>query len=476
MPQRVPNDDEAVLSLSNSGTDAWTVRDSYEGLAVFGGNGSGKTSGSGESIAMRFLKLGYGGVVLTAKPDEAARWKGYLERAGRSGDQCIFAPGGAARFNFLHYEFEHLGGRADCIDSIVSMLQTAMEGGRGRQYTEPFWEDAIGDLLTHAIDLVIRGAGSLNLQDVVRVIDEAPRSPTEVRDLLVGSKRGTPRGTGVSGATTFARMLFEAQRKVSLAGIVDGDFVATKDFWIKRYPNFNSETRQNVYTVLMSRLGRLMRNPYRDLFTTNTTFRPEQTFEDGVVVIVDLPIQSFGETGRFAQVLFKTVWQRAIARRQGGRPAFLWADEGQLFATREDMQFQQIARSSHAATVYLTQSVANFQAALAEADGTSAIVNSFLGCLQTKVFHSNACPVTNAYAEDLFGFDENKRRHVQSAEGHDTLLSVREPNLPRAKFTQLKKGGPANNWIVEGYIFNAGRLWDGNRSKNWLLAQFGQRH
>jgi len=53
-----------------SGADAWTIRDACEGCQIFGVTGSGKTSGSGAALARAFLRAGFGGLALTAKPDE----------------------------------------------------------------------------------------------------------------------------------------------------------------------------------------------------------------------------------------------------------------------------------------------------------------------------------------------------------------------------------------------------------------------
>ena len=41
--------DRVLLSFSKR--DPWTIRDSYEGVQIFGATGSGKTSGSGATIA-----------------------------------------------------------------------------------------------------------------------------------------------------------------------------------------------------------------------------------------------------------------------------------------------------------------------------------------------------------------------------------------------------------------------------------------
>lgn len=63
--------------LQLSPRDAWRLRDACEGTVIFGGTGSGKSSGSGRAIARAFLRAGFGGLVLCAKQDEEReRWKG----------------------------------------------------------------------------------------------------------------------------------------------------------------------------------------------------------------------------------------------------------------------------------------------------------------------------------------------------------------------------------------------------------------
>ena len=88
----------------------------------------------------------------------------------------------------------------------------------------------------------------------------------------------------------------------------------------------------------------------------------------GKIIIVNVPVKTYGEIGRLAQILYKIIWTRTADRRSGlfGTPAhglsesavhsdpslrspvFLWADESQYFITQEDMLFQQTARASHA--------------------------------------------------------------------------------------------------------------------------------
>src|SRR5690349_13785492 len=72
--------------------DAWRIKDSYEGTQIFGVTGSGKTSGSGQTIAKAFLSAGYGGLVLAVKNDERDLWERWCRETGRSADLVVLSP------------------------------------------------------------------------------------------------------------------------------------------------------------------------------------------------------------------------------------------------------------------------------------------------------------------------------------------------------------------------------------------------
>lgn len=135
---------------------------------------------------------------------------------------------------------------------------------------------------------------------------------------------------------------------------------------------------------------------------------------DGRIILLEIPIKQYEQVGRLAQVIYKTIWQRAIERRTCSRPVFLWADEAQYFVTREDALFQQTARAKLAATVYLTQNLPNYYAAL-DGAGSTAATESLLGNLQTKFFHANGDPATNEWAERVFGKVLSSRQHFGDA-------------------------------------------------------------
>ena len=73
--------DNPLLQLSPA--DTLTQRHVCEGIQIFGGTGSGKTSASGAHIARAFLRAGFGGLVMCAKPEERRLWEQYAKETGR---------------------------------------------------------------------------------------------------------------------------------------------------------------------------------------------------------------------------------------------------------------------------------------------------------------------------------------------------------------------------------------------------------
>ncbi len=138
---------EPRLYLSEA--DPWSNADAFEGTLVLGATGSGKSSGSGREVALSFLRAGFGGLVLTAKPDERALWESYCREAGREGDLLVFGPERALRFNFIDHELKRPGVGAGLTENIVNLLSTVLEvaergaGGQGGREDEGYWRRAM---------------------------------------------------------------------------------------------------------------------------------------------------------------------------------------------------------------------------------------------------------------------------------------------------------------------------------------------
>ena len=464
---------DAVLWKWTKHQDPWTVRDAVEGVQVFGATGSGKTSGSGAAIASAFLNGGrectFGGLVLTAKQDDFAAWTapdGYLAKAKRSDALIEISPEQDGCFNFLSYEFNRPrdeGGQLT--HNVVSLLLSALTSDAATVSREdPYWNEALRELLTHAVDLLVlatqdeAGHAHLGLDLLFKLVRSAPQTPAEA---MSGAWRST---------SQCAQYLVEAERRrdggTAYAPGRDLDLTETQSYWLQDFPRLSDRTRSVVVSSFTAKVAGLLRHPLRKLFCSdpsrdNPAWRPESSFV-GKVIVLNLPVMTYGEVGRIVQLLYKGVWQRAVRRRRFAgpwTPVFLWADESQYFVTRDDMLFQQTARSQLCSTVYLTQNLPNYYAALDGSGGTAA-TDSLLGNLQTKVFHANGEPATNEWAQRVFG---------QTRTTHETTyLHGKEDGsstpafdyvIPAIRFGALQKGGPARR--VGAYVFQAGRPWRG---------------
>lgn len=476
----------------------WTIRDAVEGTQVFGATGAGKSSGSGAGIAKRFIrttdarglaKPGFGGLVLTVKPDEVDAWRKYAAECGRSDDLVVFGPSTGFQFNFLDYEFNHAGKGSRLTQNIVSLFLSALQTGQGASsHSDPYWHDALREMLTHTFNLAafgtwaMHGRTQLELADAAEIIRSAPQSPAEILS------------PGWQNTSRCFELLRAVEQKVAVLESEDAerlqDLEQTAAYWLRDFPSLAQRTRSIIVSSFTSKASGLLQRPLRRMFCSTASegtdrVRPEETHR-GKIIVLNLPVKDYGEVGRFAQLIYKTIWQRATERRLlvgDWRPVFLWADEAQHFVTSEDMLFQQTARSKWAATVYLTQNIPNYHAVLTGHAG-GAITDSLLGSLQTKILHANGDPTTNEYGERLFGRVRCYRESQTHSQGGDQLgqssmglHESMEPVVPAREFSVLRTGGNANGYSVGAFMFKAGRAWLGPKGtkSTALRCEFNQR-
>jgi type IV secretory pathway TraG/TraD family ATPase VirD4 len=476
--------DHALLNLSK--WDRFTLGDACEGVLVLGATGSGKSTGSGQALALSYLAAGFGGLVLTAKSDECNLWRSYCKAAGRLGDLYVFSPSQPLRFNFLDYELTRSGPGAGITDNIVHLfcevLQVAeRQSGQGGRDVEPYWARANRQLLRNLVDLLVMSKGTLSVPDLYRAVISAPTSLKQV-------------GSEEWQKSSFCyRCLREADsRGKSPSQFRDFEIVA--DYFLAEYPGLSERTRSVVVSTFTSMIDVIHRGVLAELFCgTKTNITPE-AIEDGAILVIDLPVKEFAEVGQFAQVLWKVAFQRSIERRnlaQNSRPVFLWADEAQYFTTAYDMQFQTTCRAARVATVYLTQSICNFYAALGGGEAGKAQADALLANLNTKIWHALGDYVTAEWASLLIGrsrqFLTNSSTSYQAGDWFSELTGIGAAAQTSAgvseqidfevqprRFTTLRKGGPANRWEVDGIIFQGGRRFR-QTGKTWMPVTFRQR-
>jgi len=457
--------DTPLVHLSTAKQDAWTIRDSFEGAAIFGATGSGKTSGSGQALARAFLAAGYGGLILTHKTDERQLWERYCKEAGRSDDLMVVSPDQPYRFNFLRYESKRPDRGGGLTENLVNLFYNLMEAADagGSRHRDPFWDRAVKQLLRNAIDLLQFADQELSMPAIIRLVNAAPQSQEQAFDAQWQSR-----------SFMYQCLELASQRDAALN---HADLEVVTEFWMHEWPGYDPRTRSNVQYTFTTLADGFNRGILRELFSTKLNIVPEYSLA-GKLILMDLPIKTYRDLGRFSQVLFKYVWQQAVERRdliKQPRPVFLWVDEASNFLTSHDKDFQSTARSSGAATVYLAQNITGYYAAL-DGGQSHAQTEAFLGNLQTKIFHANGDPATNEWAERIFAKDWHAHVSASSSSSPDkdahkdlwnTNTSSHSTNVNRSfdsevpahRFTTLRKGGPGNGLAVDAILFQAGRRW-----------------
>lgn len=439
--------------------DVWTIGDACEGVQIFGATGSGKTSGSGAALARAFLRAGFGGMVLCAKPEERQLWEQYAYETERSDHVIIVSPQEAARFNFMDYELRRSGNGAGQTENLVNLFSRIIEIAEGRRESggDPFWQRATQELIRNAVDLLSLSKGTISLDDLQRVITDAPKSQMEVGDAEWQER------------SFCAECIQEADELLNREGADPDkkhDFETVARYWLSSFAKLNDRTRTSIVATFTSMVDILLHGAAWKLLCTTTTIVPEMTYRDGAIIILDLSIQEYQEVGRIVQGIFKYVFQRAVVRRNSEaqmRPVFLWADEAQNFVSSYDYQYQAVARSARACTVYLTQNISNYYSVLGRygRDETHAMLGNF----QTKIFHANTDYATNHYASEMIAQDWTTtynygRNSSAQGEGQNSGGSqVMQYKVLPAAFTMLRKGGPANGGQVDGIIVQGGHLW-----------------
>ena len=349
------------------------------------------------------------------------------------------------------------------LDEIASVSDSAggdREGGEGNA----FFREAHRHLLTNLVQLSMLGGLRVSLVAMRTILGDAPlsieqRDRTEWQDSSGGWK-----------------LLREAERLTKNDPEACADFEECRAYWERDFPALSDRTR-SIITLMFSMLVHpFVTRPLRQLFSAETTIRPEDTFA-GKIILIDLPVQEYRLAGRMAAIAWKWCFQLAVMRRkasEGQRPVYLWADEAQNFITERDAEYQAVARSAGGCTVYLTQQREGIRRVLHSDDATE----NLLANLQTKIFCQNT-GATNTWAADLLGeryvmitSTGLGRSGMQGEVGNIGMIadSSTSANVSRSeqkrffvepsRFTTLKRGGAGNDFSVEAIVYCGGRLFE----------------
>lgn len=401
--------DLPLLDLGDG--DRATFRDFAQNILVTGVTGGGKTSGPGRHILQSLARSGAGGIVLCAKPSEAAEVCAMLRQAGRGGSVVVWN-GRNGAFNSMAYAMARLGmgGLSSVIEEIMRMVEivrnaSALRGSDG----ESFWLDELKRMLRHTLEPVHSATGTLRLRDILAFVRSAPMSLDQMRD-----------------AAWQRDSFFFAVMEAAANRLDDETGGRLMEFW-REFAQMDGKLRGSILASF-TMLDRLNHGWLAEAFTGETNIVPALCFH-GAIIVLDMPRATLGEDGLIAQMLFKDAFQTEVLGRNGLDPAqrqrfvFCYADEAQEFTTSRDAEFLAMSRSSHCATVYLTQSLPSLYSKLGGQnahDRTHHLVSN----MGVRIFCANSCTTTNEWASKTIGKGVQRRGTFNESSGTNTSYGM----------------------------------------------------
>lgn len=466
-PQAGWPDDGELFRVSPH--DPITRRDLYEGAAIFGQIGSGKTSGSGAMILSSLIADGWGGFIATTKPGEAAAIKAICAKLGRSHDVIHVSPepvqGVKHFFNWLQWEQERSGPGVGISMNTAETLTTFTSFIRPEQTLHAsdnahFFQENATRWFIEAIDLIALAGATPELDLLAEIIGAAPEQETDLK-------------SDAFAKSSLKLLLTEAARRAENAAGIEGEKLRQRqrrvaNFWQREVFRGSDRTQRDIGLTLQTSLFRLQQDPIRDLIASERgcSFVPEAV-EVGGLILFDAPAMVFGPAGRFLTRMHKLLFQQTMSRRTNvthrTRPVFLYADEAQSYLVPGDADYQALCRDRRAATVYLSQNLDNYTAVM----GSRARAEQLLANLTLKIFHANS-GTTNEWASHLIAsawqdvtstsFGGRGQGAGQDHTTHNTNVSPQvHPQVLAAEFTRLRTGGPTGARCVDAVVFKPGR-------------------
>jgi hypothetical protein len=443
-----------LLDLTGQG-DYWTIADACEGVQVFGGTGSGKTSAPLKTIAKTFLLNQFGGLVLCAKIDEAEEWEKYAKETGRENDIIRLSE---KSFDFITYEATR--GENIEVENIVNCFMEVAEisnndtGGSN----EAYWLRAGKQLMRNIVSLLMLSEEKITLNNIAKLVTSAPKNEKAAAD---------PKWR----KTSYCCQLFQRIYETGIKEEQKQNYELAKNYLLNEFPEMDSRTRGNIVSFFTTLADGFLRGKINQIFCSGKVDITPEMCSEGKIILVDLSIKEYLEIGKYSAVIMKYMVQRSLERRKCNnkdllRPVFIFADESHYFTTAKDQEFQTTARSAKGCTVFATQNYPNYLKALGNKKAT---VDSLLGNLQTKIICQNGDPETNKWAAEMMGKEIVKRKGTSES----VQLSALGGNVKKNKstsehkdfivdpieFSHLAKGGKDYNYKVESILWKGGHIW-----------------
>lgn len=463
------------------------IRDLLDGTVIFGQSGGGKTSASVATVVREALKKGFGAVCTTVKPGDAMFYKNLAIEAGREKDVIIFNKESGMCFDPLQYELNRSGRGAGNVTNLIDLLVRlngllVQDSKPGEDAT--FWTNTLYRLLGNIIKLLIMaGDEPVSFHNMRRIMEAAVSDDIfetmnifkafqlYSQTLAEGQASEEEQSILINHLVTLSNKNFiiECLVKAKMNQVDPNSLSITQSYFCTELRQMADKTRASVIEMVLGLIEPFNFGLLKDCFTSRVDecLKPESTWEEGKIIILDFPIKEYGLAGRLAIGFYRFLFMMAAERRitdESGlhRPVLLVQDEAQAFLDPNyDTQFQSTSRSSRVATITITQNIHNFIIAMGSIM-PEAKMKSLLSNLALKIFHAQNCFETNEYASKVIAND--KKDKLSKTMTMDSLTTnISEEYLPQIQpieFTRLKTGGIRNNFEVEAIVTKAGKSHD----------------
>lgn len=429
------------------------------------------------------------------------QYVGHIRAAGREKDVIIVDMDSGYQFNPFLYEMtcsDDRGRRTENLAQLLRETYKIAQAAKGQSTSgskDPIWDNIRDECLNRTIDL-LKLAGEevspMNIRDLVSTI---PWTKADVDDFL---ERAEKADESTNSDESKAKLEFQKwlsnwenycfyclDRALENYDNLDQTGKDYFDRTVDAYftSKFQKST-ENEKGSIKSSID-VMTEPFVDpdgvlgrLFSKGISdeLRPEKCFEEGKIIILNLPTESEGIGAMYAQTLYRLVWQRAMMRRDVAtqdRPVFMWIDECSVLVNRQDGDFFSKCREQRVSCILLNQQMSKYYARIAGRDPKSE-THSMLANLNTHIFHYNGDPETNKWAAEMIGKSDHEAFSTTAqSEGDKGSATIRDQNkydVPPEAFRALKKGGPPD-LVTEAYIVSGVTLSNGKQYTKGIFDQ-----
>lgn len=403
-----------------------SFQEAVRGIQIFGATGSGKTSGSGAFIAQNLLSKGLGGLVLTSKKDDFELWKKYSESTSRADSLVSINWKSGHKINIFEY-FRKMSETPENIHLEIADMFKEFIFNSNLQENENFWSKARDQLLINLIKVLIHDNKEITLNNLSLLLID------------------------------LYKMKSKSKEENYLSKVIDKD-PNLSSYFKEKLLSLGDESFSSVVLTLEVQIGRFQNSKIEKMFMSETTFDP-RIIISGAVVLIDTPMERYGDQGLLSNKLWKAVFEKTILKEKSNSSnyTFKWEDEAHNFVSKRDAYFNSTSRDKNQINIYCTQGVNNYL--LDSSRSSEKSVQSLLMNLGTKIFHQTSEKKTMDLAKSIFGVkDVEKIRIHKDKNGNESSSSekFKEDTVREETLLKLKKGGNSSRFIVEGIISQSG--------------------